>query len=75
MYARNNTGLYIIQMFNTPEKYAFLRKALESGIRGIREEMVRKAGYLQIKNLEMLNKTRRQEKKKKKDDAKSIAKS
>jgi hypothetical protein len=29
MYARNNTGKYILQSFNTSEKYAFLRKSAQ----------------------------------------------
>jgi hypothetical protein len=29
MYARNKTGKYILQLFNTPEKYAFLHKSAQ----------------------------------------------
>lgn len=74
MYARNNTGLYIIQMFDTPEKYAFLRKgAREWNQRESERKWLEKQGIAD-QELGNANKTRRQEKKKKKDDAKALLK-
>src|SRR5882762_10976332 len=72
MYARNNTGKYILQSFNTSEKYAFLRKsAREWNQRESEGKHLEKQGIAD-QELGNVNRTRRQEKKKKRDAAKAL---
>jgi len=74
MYAKNNTGAYIIQAFNTPEKYAFLHKATHKwntrdSVWDSEQKHLEKQGSAD-QELGNPNKTKRAEKKKKRDDAK-----
>jgi len=72
MYARNNTGKYILQSFDTSEKYAFLRKsAWEWNQRESEGKHLEKQGIAD-QELGNVNRTRRQEKKKKRDAAKAL---
>ena len=72
MYAKNNTGAYIIQAFDTPEKYAFLRKAArEWNKRESEQKRLEKQGFVD-QELGNTDKTRRVEKKKKRDNAKAL---